>query len=182
MQRLQDCRKTKRYVVRVPHSSRGFRSILATALRYSARLPCDSLAADVRQMRGWRTITSVIRTPYVSCSSPAAALCVLRLSYGSQKTQTNRKENEHVENSLRQPCDLVFRTAVLRCSLLHREAAAGNPEICRRGQVQGCRKADVTLAFAIMFAFCERRTTAASHTILPKGCCKTRKAFVRLTL
>ena len=97
-------------------------------------------------MRGWRTITSVVRTPCVSCSSLAAALCVLRLSYTSQKTQANRKENEHVENSLRQPCDLVFRTAVLRCSILHREAAARNPEICRRGQVHGCRKADVTQA------------------------------------
>ena len=61
--------------------------------------------------------------------------------------QANRKENEHVENSLRQPCDLVFRTAVLRCSILHhREAAARNPEICRRGQVHGCRKADVIQA------------------------------------
>ena len=102
--------------------------------------------ADVRQMRGWRTITSVVRTPCVSCSSLAAALCALRLSYTSQKTQANRKENEHVENSLRQPCDLVFRTAVLRCSILQREAAARNPEICRRGQVPGCRKADVTQA------------------------------------
>ena len=99
-------------------------------------------------MRGWRTITSVVRTPCVSCSSLAAALCVLRLSYTSQKTQANRKENEHVENSLRQPCDLVFRTAVLRCSILHREAAARNPEICPRGQVHGCRKADVTQALA----------------------------------
>ena len=100
-------------------------------------------------MRGWRTITSVVRTPCVSCSSLAAALCALRLSYTSQKTQANRKENEHVENSLRQPCDLVFRTAVLRCSILHREAAARNPEICRRGQVHGCRKADLTQALKI---------------------------------
>ena len=97
-------------------------------------------------MPGWRTITSVVRTPCVSCGSLKAALCVLRLSYTSQKTQANRKENEHVENSLRQPCDLVFRTAVLRCSILHREAAARNPEISRRGQVHGCRKADVTQA------------------------------------
>ena len=97
-------------------------------------------------MPEWRTITSVVRTPCVSCSSIAAALCVLRLQYTSQKTQANRKENEHVENSLQQPCDLVFRTAVLRCSILHREAAARNPEICRRGQVHGCRKADVTQA------------------------------------
>ena len=64
--------------------------------------------------------------------------------------QANRKENEHVENSLRQPCDLVFRTAVLRCSILHREAAARNPEICRRGQVHGCRKPDVTQALCIV--------------------------------
>ena len=104
-------------------------------------------------MRGWRTITSVVRIPCVSCSSLAAALCVLRLSYTSQKTQANRKENDHVENSLRQPCDLVFRTAVLRCSILHREAAARNPENCRRGQVHGCRKADVTQALLTMFVF-----------------------------
>ena len=132
MQKVQDCRKTKRYVVRVPHCSRAFRGIYATALRLSARLPCGSLAADVRQMRGLRTITSVVRTPCVSCSSLATALCVLRLTYVSQKTQTNRKENEHVENSLRQPCDLVFRTAVLRRSILHLGAAVRNQEICRR--------------------------------------------------
>ena len=132
MQKLQDCRKTKRYVVRVLHCSRAFCGILATALRYSTRLPCNSLAADVRQMRGMRTITSVVRIPCVSCSSLSAALCVLRLPYVSEKTQTNRKENEHVENSLRQPCDLVFRTAVLRCCSQHREAAVRNQEICRR--------------------------------------------------
>ena len=97
-------------------------------------------------MRGWRTITSVVRTPCVSCSGLAATLCALRLSYTSQKTQANCKENEHFENSLRQSCDPVFRTAVLRCSILHREAAVRNPEICRRGQVHGCRKADVTQA------------------------------------
>ena len=82
-------------------------------------------------MIGWRTITSVVRTPCVSCSSLATALCALRLSYVFQKTKTNRKENEHVENSLRQPCDLVFRTTVLRCCLQHREAAIRNQEICR---------------------------------------------------
>ena len=131
-------------------------------MRFAAflRQPCDKahgyLAADVRQMRGWRTKTSVVRTPCVSCSSLAAALCVLRLSYTSQKTQANRKENEHVENSLRQPCDLVFRTAVLRCSILHREAAARNPEICRRGQVHGCRKADVTQALTATYASCDQ--------------------------
>ena len=32
-----------------------------------------------------------------------------------ENAKTNRKENEHVENLLGQPCDLVFRTAVLRC-------------------------------------------------------------------
>ena len=74
--------------------------------------------ADVRQMRGWRTICQ----SYEHLASLAAALCVLWLSYTSQKTQANRKENEHVENSLRQPCDLDFRTAVLQCSILHRQA------------------------------------------------------------
>ena len=76
--------------------------------------------------------TNTLRVLRQSCGSLVAVLCVLRLPYTSQKTQANRKENEHVENSLRQPCDLVFRTAVLRCSILHREAAARNPEICRR--------------------------------------------------
>ena len=32
-----------------------------------------------------------------------------------------------------------------------------------------------------LFAFSERRTTAARHTRLPQDCCKTRKVFVRLT-
>ena len=45
---------------------------------------------------------------------------------------------------LRQPCDLVFLTAVLQCSIIHREAATRHPETCRRGQVHGCRKADMT--------------------------------------
>ena len=72
-------------------------------------------------MRGWRTITSVLRTPCVSCSSLAAALCVLQLLCISQKTQTNRKENEHVENLLRwlvtlffvrQSCCVVHNTVV----------------------------------------------------------------------
>ena len=94
-------------------------------------------------MSGWRTITSVVRTPCVSCSSLATVLCALRLSCVSQKTQTNRKENEQVENSLRQPCDLVFRTEVLRCCSQHREAAVRNQKICRRRKVHGCRKADV---------------------------------------
>ena len=32
-----------------------------------------------------------------------------------------------------------------------------------------------------LFAFSERRTTAARHTRLPQDCCKTHKVFVRLT-
>ena len=32
-----------------------------------------------------------------------------------------------------------------------------------------------------LFAFSERRTTAARHTRLSQDCCKTRKVFVRLT-
>ena len=68
MQKLQGCRKTKRYVVR---------GILATALQSSAWLPCGILAADIRQMPGWRTImqsyehpaclAAVLRQPCVSC-------------------------------------------------------------------------------------------------------------------
>ena len=33
-----------------------------------------------------------------------------------------------------------------------------------------------------LFAFSERRTTAARHTRLSQDCCKTRKVFVQLTL
>ena len=105
MQKLQDCRKTKRYAVRVPHCSRAFRGILAAALQKSARLSCGSLAAVVRQMRGWRTITSVVRTPCVSCSTCGSLVCLAAVVL-FQNTQTNRKENEHVENSLRQPYGL----------------------------------------------------------------------------
>ena len=82
-----------------------FHSILVAALRFSAQLSCGRRAAFVRQMRGWRTFTSVVKIPWVSCSSLAAALRVLQLSYVFQKMQTNRKENEHVEN-------LVFDIAV----------------------------------------------------------------------
>ena len=110
------------------------------AVRFAAflRQPCDkahgylvvySLAAVVSQMRGCQTIISVVRTPCLSCSSLAAALCVLWLLYVFQKTQTNRKDNE--ENSLQQPWDLVFRTAVLRRCSQHRETAVRNQEICR---------------------------------------------------
>ena len=78
--------------------SHMFRRILATTLQQSARLSCGSLAHFVRQMRGWQTITSVIQTPCVSCSSLAAALCVLQLSCVLQKMHKNRKENKHVES------------------------------------------------------------------------------------
>ena len=123
--------KVTRTVARQNDTSYVSRTV---AVRFAAFLqqPCDKthgyLAAVVRQMRGWRTITSVVRTPCVSYSSLAAALCVLQLSYVFQKTQTNRKENEHVENSLRQPCDLVFRTAVLRCCSQQSEAAVRNQD------------------------------------------------------
>ena len=116
-----------------------------------------------------------------------AVLCVLRLPYTSQKTQANRKENEHVENSLRQPCDLVFRTAVLRCSILHREAAARNPEICRRGQVHGCRKADVTQALVCFTSALRqpctylRRQIYWFRTAASRCCEQHRKTAVRKT-
>ena len=73
--------------------------------------------------------------------------------------QTNRKENEHFENLLLQPCDLVFRTAVLRCCSQHCEASARNPENCPRRQVHGCRKADVKQALF----------KKSSHQLLAKG-------------
>ena len=47
------------------------------------------------------------------------------------------------------------------------------------------RKAATTyfrLFLCDLFAFSERRTTAARHTRLSQNCCKTRKVFVRLTL
>ena len=93
----------------------------------------------------------LLRQSYIYLACLAAALSVLQLSYVFQKIHTNHKENEHVENlvydvgaALRR--DLVFRTAVLQCSILHREAATQNPEICRCWQVHGCCKADVTQA------------------------------------
>ena len=77
---------------------------------------------------GCRKTHAWLANYYVSCTNTLRVLqqscgslkCALRLSYVFQKTQTNRKENEHVENLLRQPCDLVFRTAVLRCCSQHR--------------------------------------------------------------
>ena len=104
-------------------------------------------------MRGWRTITSVVRTPCASCSSLAAALQQPCVSSGCRTPLRKRKQIAKKMNMSKIRCGslatFVFRTAVLRCSILHREAAARNPEICRRGQVHGCRKADVTQALTI---------------------------------
>ena len=130
-------------------------------------------------MRGLRTITSLVRTPCVSCSSLATALCVLRLSYVSQKTQTNRKENEHVENLLWQPCDLVFRTTALRCCSQHREAAVRNQEMCRLRQVHGCRKADVKHNYRHMLIACSCLTVSfAVYCVNQRNLNKFVKKFV----
>ena len=82
----------------------------------------------------------------MSCSCLSAALRVLQLSFGLQKSHKNRKENEHVEN-------LVFDVAAaLRPCFCVRQSccvAARNPEICRHRQVHGCRKADVKQALVL---------------------------------
>ena len=95
---------------------RTFRSIFAAPFKLSARLSCGSLAAFVRQIHGWRTITSVVRTPCVPCSSLATTLRVLQLSCVLKKSLKNRKENEHVES-------LVFDVAAaLRPSFFVRQS------------------------------------------------------------
>ena len=67
------------------------------SLAINARLSCDSLAAFVKQMYGWRTIASVVRTPCVSYSCLTAALRAVGLPCVLQKTHRNREKNEHVE-------------------------------------------------------------------------------------
>ena len=51
---------------------------------------------------------------------------------------------------------------------------------------QGCKAAATNFRhvhlLCDLFAFSERRTTAARHIRLSQDCCKTRKVFVRLTL
>ena len=51
---------------------------------------------------------------------------------------------------------------------------------------QGCKTAVTNFRrvhfLCDLFAFSERRTTAAKHIRLLQDCCKTRKVFVRLTL
>ena len=102
MQNLQDCHKTKKYVVPFPLCNRAvIVRFSVVVVRFAAFLwqPCYKAHGHLAiVLRVWRNITSVVRTPCVSCSSLAAASRVLRLSYVSQKTHTNRKENEHVEN------------------------------------------------------------------------------------
>ena len=148
---LQDCRKTKRYIVQFPHCSRAvIVGFSAEVVRFAAflRQPCDKahryLAAILplscgfcKTLRDWQTITSVVQTPCVwqqPCSCP---------------THTNRKENENVKNlvfdvgAALRPCFSYGSLAVL---FTPRKAAARNPEIFRRRQVHGCRKADVKQA------------------------------------
>ena len=69
---------------------------------------------------------------------------------------------------VRQPHGVVNNTARLPCEKQGRKAAATNFRHVH--------------FLCDLFAFSERRTTAARHTRLPQDCCKTRKAFVRLTL
>ena len=96
-----------------------FRSIPAAALQLSAWLSCGSLAALVRQINGLRTITSVVRTPCVPCSSLAATLHVLQLSCVLQKSHKNRNENRHVENlvfdiaAALQPCFFIRQSCIV---------------------------------------------------------------------
>ena len=53
---------------------------------------------------------------------------------------------------------MCFRRRVLRCSILHLEAAVRNPKLCRR-LVHGCRKADVkqVVSYGIILEFTQQR-------------------------
>ena len=84
-------------------------------------------------------------------------------------------------SALRQLCAYLrrqiswFRTASSRCCEQHRKTAL------RKTRSQGCRNEFSTFNFLCdLFAFSERRTTAARHIRLSHDCCKTRKVFVRL--
>ena len=86
-------------------------------------------------------------------------------------------------SALRQPCTCLrqqiswFHTAASRCYEQHRKTAV------RKTRSQGCHNKFFrhVLFLCDLFAFSERRTTAARHTRLSQDCCKTRKVFVRLT-
>ena len=121
MQNLQDCCKTKRYVVQfrsrvviVRFSAVVVRN--AAFLRQpcnKAQLSCGSLAAFVRQMCGWRTIKPVVRALQLSCGSLECLPAVLH----PPEIAHNCKENEHVEAFVfEQPCDLVFHKS---CGVAH---------------------------------------------------------------
>ena len=69
---------------------------------------------------------------------------------------------------VRQPHGVVYYTARLPYEKQGRKAAATNFRHVH--------------FLCDLLAFSERCTTAARHTRLPQGCCKTRKVFVRLTL
>ena len=140
MQNLQDCRMTKRYIIRFPHCSRAvivrFSFVVVHFVAFLQQ-SCDKaysyLAIVLRLSKDKCVAGKILHQSYEHLACLAA---VLRQSYVSQKTHTNRKETEHVENlvsDMRQPCDLVCRRAVLRCSILHLEAAARNAEICETG-------------------------------------------------
>ena len=62
-------------------------------LAIKARQSCDSLAAFVKQMNGWRAIASVVRTPCVPYSCLTAALRALRLPCVLQKTHRYRRKS-----------------------------------------------------------------------------------------
>ena len=69
---------------------------------------------------------------------------------------------------VRQPQGVVYYTARLPYEKQGRKAAATNFRHVH--------------FLCDLFAFSERRTTAARHTRLSQDCCKTRKVFVRLAL
>ena len=71
----------------------------------------------------------ILRQLYEHLACLAAVLRQPCVSNGflTSHINTNDIENAHAENlvsTLRQPCDLVCRRAVLRCSILHLKASA----------------------------------------------------------
>ena len=107
----------------------------------------EHLAAFVRQMCGWQLLRQSYMYEHLACLAVVLRQpCVSCNCFAYNK---NRIENEHVEN-------LVFDVAAAlplcffvrqSCRQKHREAAARNPEICRRRQVYGCLQADMKRSF-----------------------------------
>ena len=94
MQNLQDCRKTKRYVVRFPHCSRAvIVRFSVVVVRFAAflRQPCDKahghLAIVLRLAKNYVSHTNTLHVLQHSRGSLACLAAVLRLSENAHKSQ-----------------------------------------------------------------------------------------------